>query len=270
MVREYVGDAKSGVFVGAGGAEIVRNRLWRPALVAQTGGWWRRGPDQLLATVSATSTVAEEHENFPAYGDYTVTHQAAYADISSVWQHEQSILTVALVGGLRAGFRGVSSMDGWGSATADAWVAPRVALVGALGRALGDVVRGVPPTRYATVSLRVALQPRATPLGRPSSTAPRGARLVVAKGGDSSGHAIEVQVDSASSVEIMADFTSWQPVALSRAAGAGADVWRLERSLEPGPHRIAVRIDGGEWSVPSNLPRVSNGFGGMVGVITVP
>ena len=75
-------------------------------------------------------------------------------------------------------------------------------------------------------------------------------------------------MDSASSVEIMADFTAWEPVALARIPSGG--VWRLERPVEPGLHRIAVRIDGGQWNVPTNLPRVSNGFGGTVGLVTVP
>src|SRR5262245_6242000 len=57
MAREYVGGALGGVFVGAGGAGIVRNQLWRPAVVGQTGGWWRRGLDQFLGTLSATTTV---------------------------------------------------------------------------------------------------------------------------------------------------------------------------------------------------------------------
>ena len=268
MAREYIGGSARGVFAGAGGAGIVRNHLWRPAFVAQSGAWWRRAGDQLLATLSATSTVAEEHQNFPAYGDYVITSPAAYVDFSSVWQREGRALTLTTVGGLRGGLRGVAGIDGFASLSAEAWVAPRVALVGALGRALGDVVRGVPPTRYATVALRVALQPRASLTSRPAAPRSRGPRLVVGQVSDSARRAIEVHVDSASSVEIMADFTSWEPVALVRVAGI--DVWRLERAIEAGPHRIAVRIDGGEWSVPTNLPRVSNGFGGTVGLITIP
>jgi hypothetical protein len=267
-VREYVGNSARGVFLGGGGAEIVRNHLWRPALVAQSGAWWRRRSDQLVATLAATSTVAEQHQNYPGYGDYVVTSSAAYVDLSSGWQREGRTYTFALTGGARAGLRGVTPFDGWVSATAEGWVAPRVALVGAAGRALGDVVRGVPPTRYATIALRVTLQPRAGTMRRPVSPLPRGAHLVVGRAIDSASRAIEVRVDTASSVEIMADFTGWEPVALTRANANG--VWRVERAIESGPHRIAIRIDGGEWAVPVNLPRVDNGFGGTVGVITVP
>ncbi len=267
VVREYIGSAARGLYAGVGGGGSVRNRLWRPALLAQSGGWWRQGGDQVVAALTATSTVAEQHQNYAAVGDYVVTNQAAYADFSSAWQRERRAFTLSLVGGMRAGFRGVSSFDGWGSATAQAWVAPRVALVGGVGRALGDVVRGVPPTRYATVALRVTLQPRAG-VGGPTVPSSLGPRLVVGRAPDSVSRSIEVHADRAASVEIMADFTSWEPVALARASMDG--VWRLERPIESGPHRVAIRIDGGEWAAPTNLPRASNGFGGIVGLITIP
>ena len=268
MVRGYFGDAGRGIFAGGGGAEIVRNHLWRPALVGQSGAWWRRGRDYFLTTLSATSTVAEEHANFPVVGDYVVTNQAAYGDLASTWQREGRAYAITVNGGVRAGFRGVDAFDGWGSASAERWVAPHVALVASAGRALGDVVRGVPPTRYASLSLRVALQPRASLVPRPVAPPMRGPRLIVGDAGAGAARGIEVHVESASSVEIMADFTAWQPVALERNSSGG--VWRLERAVEPGLHRVAVRIDGGEWNVPANLPRVSNGFGGTVGLVTVP
>jgi hypothetical protein len=236
--------------------------------MAQSGGWWRQGGDQVVAALTATSTVAEQHQNYPAVGDYVVTNQAAYADFSSAWQRERRVFTLSLVGGVRAGFRGASSFDEWGSATAQAWVAPRIAVVGGVGRALGDVVRGVPPTRYATVALRVTFQPRAGVGSRPTVPSSLGPRLVVGRSPDSLSRSIEVHAESAASVEIMADFTSWEPVALTRANTDG--VWRLERPIESGPHRVAIRIDGGGWSAPTNLPRASNGFGGTVGLITIP
>ena len=269
MAREYVGGPLRGVFVGAGGAGIVRNHLWRPAVVGQAGGWWRRGVDQFVGTVATTTTIAESHQSFPGYGDFMFTDRAVYADVSSGWHRDDRSYSLTAVGGLRAGFRGVSALDSWASLTGEWWVAPHAALVAGVGRGLGDVIRGVPPTRYATIALRVALQPRVSLVLRPTSPPLRGPRLVIGPASEPTQRAIEVQAEGASAVEIMADFTSWEPVALVRA-DASSDVWRVERPIESGPHRIAVRINGGEWSVPANLPRVSNGFGGTVGLITVP
>ena len=77
---------------------------------------------------------------------------------------------------------------------------------------------------------------------------------------------LEVRATGASTVEVMGDFTDWAPVTLSR----DGNVWRLSRALSPGPHRIALRIDGGEWTTPANLPRVTDDLGGAVGLMTVP
>jgi hypothetical protein len=64
----------------------------------------------------------------------------------------------------------------------------------------------------------------------------------------------------------MADFTDWSPVVLERIDG----VWRLDRAVTPGVHRIALRIDGGEWIAPANIPHATDDLGGVVGLITIP
>ena len=77
---------------------------------------------------------------------------------------------------------------------------------------------------------------------------------------------IEVGARGAQRVELMADFTDWSPVELER----DGDVWRFERAIPPGLHRVAIRIDGGAWTAPANLPRVNDDLGGVVGLISVP
>jgi hypothetical protein len=80
----------------------------------------------------------------------------------------------------------------------------------------------------------------------------------------------EVRIDvsgvGGARVEMMADFTEWQPVPLVR----DGDVWRVTRAITPGLHRIALRVDGGEWLVPRNLPRSEDELVGAVGLINVP
>jgi hypothetical protein len=46
--------------------------------------------------------------------------------------------------------------------------------------------------------------------------------------------------------------------------------WTLERGIAPGTHRVAIRVNGGAWVVPPNLPHVSDEFGGEVGLLIVP
>jgi hypothetical protein len=64
----------------------------------------------------------------------------------------------------------------------------------------------------------------------------------------------------------MADFTDWAVVPLERV---GSD-WRLARDVPPGLHRVAIRVDGGEWTSPPGLPRATDDLGGVVGLVTVP
>lgn len=77
---------------------------------------------------------------------------------------------------------------------------------------------------------------------------------------------IEITAPRAERVELRADFTDWSPVELTRVG----DTWRLEMPLPSGLHRVAIRIDGGEWIAPPNLPHADDGLGGTVGLITVP
>ena len=68
---------------------------------------------------------------------------------------------------------------------------------------------------------------------------------------------------AAGGVEVMGDFSAWEPLALRRVNGAR---WALAVRMEPGVHQIQVRVDGGAWSPPAGLPTASDGFNGDVGV----
>jgi hypothetical protein len=46
--------------------------------------------------------------------------------------------------------------------------------------------------------------------------------------------------------------------------------WECRLTMAPGPHHVLVRIDGGDWMPPSNLPRIDDDFGSRVGLIIVP
>jgi lysophospholipase L1-like esterase len=135
------------------------------------------------------------------------------------------------------------------------------ALVMSIGRTLDDVVRGVPRTRFASVALRISAWPH---IGVPKRTRAVGPRVSAERTGDGR-QRLDVLVANATRVEVMADFTDWNPVMLGHIDG----VWRLERAVPPGLHRIALRIDGGEWIAPANLPHVTDDLGGVVGLITI-
>jgi hypothetical protein len=63
--------------------------------------------------------------------------------------------------------------------------------------------------------------------------------------------AIHLRCQDTHSVDLIADFTDWAPVAMT-AIGDGW--WELVTPAEPGLHHVRVRLDRGAWQVPPGLP----------------
>jgi hypothetical protein len=80
------------------------------------------------------------------------------------------------------------------------------------------------------------------------------------------GREILVRARHAETVELAGDFTDWKPVTLARW---GPDWWRAVLAIPPGLHRLAIRIDGGEWRAPPGTRPVESEFGGQVAEILV-
>lgn len=226
---------------------------------ALAGGWWTAGAERFAIDVTATRT------SFPVEGggaSFAISKDVAYTDAAFSWRHQASGIALGATAGARGLTSGPVSSGTWFAADATLWLAPNAGIVLAAGRTLEDVVRGVPRASYASVSLHLSSRPHATIVERQAAHSPR----IVVQRMNADSAAVEIVAPNASSVELIADFTDWAPVALARAGA----VWRVERAISPGAHRLAIRIDGGAWTVPPNLPSVSDELGGTVGVITVP
>lgn len=249
--------AGRGGSLAAGAGTTTGSGVARPVFRALSDGWLVSGPDQFSAELAVTSS----NVRFLAgtlTAEPATTH--AYVGLTGAWRHDGAGLTVnASLGAQNSS--SVVTGGVWGAGDVALWVAPRAALVVGGGNLLEDVVRGTPRTRYVTAGVRLSGEVHRPILRR---GAPSGARMIALAVGER--RRIEIAGVSAARVELIADFTQWQPVALERVG----DAWRLEQSIAPGPHRVAVRIDGGEWIVPVNLPRVEDDLGGAVGLITVP
>jgi hypothetical protein len=268
LAREHFAVGSFGGWAGVaiGGVDDLNH--WSPTRTAELTSWFARRGTRLTAAAVLVDTRSEP------YGPdgHLVTDPVTYTDgsLGMRWAFRRRI-EVDARGGIRFISRGALTATGRGTrpfAAIDAavWVAPRVAVVLAVGRQLSDLSRGTPDTRFASLALRFTARDRA---GDPPS-APRppiGGQLRLALVSDTAGQSrLVVTAPSGVLVELAASFTSWEPVPLVRRGG----VWELVRSLPSGAHRVLIRVDGGPWIVPANLPTAADDFGGSVGIITIP
>jgi hypothetical protein len=264
VAREHLALSLGGIFAGVSGGTVAQAGVGRPILGAQAGGFVRLDPlgiDELSAALALTD--AGVRPFVPG-----LVERVRYADAIAYWSHRGERIELATGGGVRAHSPRDAAGQLWGSASATLWMADRAAIVLAMGRALADESRGVPSVRYLSVGLRLASRAGRGAAGLPVRRAPRDepGRLDVVWGADSS-RVISVHSITANSIEIMADFTDWEPVPLASLPNGD---WSVARVVAAGSHRIAMRVDGGAWIVPPNLPRVTDEFGGEVGIVIVP
>ena len=257
MARAQFGLPTRGGAVGLGTGSTAHDGSRNALYHAAGDAWWTARDNQFAGTLSAIRTATTFSD-----GVRTVRVPRSYLDLSGAWRRDRGGLVLGANGGVRRDLRSGGVHRAWGSAEATAWVSTRSAIVLSGGRTLDDPVRGLPRTTFLSLSLHVTGQPHLS-LWRPRATP--GVRLAIERAGEGRKR-IEVRGIAASRVDIMGDFTGWDPIPLE----AHGDTWRVERAISSGLHRIALRIDGGEWIAPINLPRATDDLGGVVGLITVP
>lgn len=258
LIQLRGGTALRGLAFGGGAGTTSHNAVSIPVSRGVADAWWTLGDERLSVEGSLTHTRA-------VFGDASIfvdlsARNPNHLELSGSWRHERGGWSAGVSGGVRDQTGSGGRASTWTSIDAAAWLTPRMALAVSAGRTLEDLVRGVPRVSYAGLSLRFSSRPHL----RAFAPALRGARITVTRSGATA--RVEITGVVASRVELRADFTDWNDVALERAGNS----WRLERAIAPGSHRVTIRLDGGEWIVPVNLPRVEDDLAGVVGLITVP
>jgi len=275
------GDANLSLSLGAGGLWISRGQRESatktlPSQVRMFGaGSWRRvGGAVFTASVTASSYgglgaggaavgASDTLGNIVDTSSRTSSVARQYADLESsvYWSHGALALDGVL--GTR-----VSSSYGqratWGRAQASWAIGEQLALVAAGGTRAPEPAIGRVGGNFFSLGVRLASAPwiaHALHPGARSSASSFGVRA------DGSARIIYVRAPAARTVELMADFTDWQPVVMRRAAN---DEWELELHIAPGSHRVNIRVDGGEWSAPPGAGTVQDEFNGIVGLVVVP
>jgi len=158
------------------------------------------------------------------------------------------------------------------------WLTSTVAAQITGGNYLSDPMRTGVPGRYIAAGVRIAPPARRRPVRILDERLRSQLNLPTTSSGDRSlpalllepagvgAEGITIVAPRAARVEIAADFTDWQPVALAHVDG---NRWHLNIVLTPGVYRLNVRLDGGKWIVPRGLTVQDDEFGGRIGLLVV-
>ena len=257
----HLAGARQGVWVGTSLGRTSIGAGPRAATTIDLGLW--------ASLPLATITFTTQHN---AIGDTT------YTDFEGTARVRPGGIEVDGVLGARAWSHG-AGRGLYGDVSATIPLARYMGLVIGFGRDATDPTQGTIAVRYLTVGIQLSSSPL-RPVSR-GYAATQGIRMP----GDASetdasdgptleigksrrdGRLIRVHAEGAESVDLMGDFTDWQPVSLTHVR---ADAWEIVMILTPGPHYAEIRINGGPWRGPARMVDPPDDFGGQTGLLLVP
>jgi hypothetical protein len=256
QARLHFLDLQRGMWVGGGFGRTFDGEEWRTTLLGDFGGWLRKG-----TTVVALSARPQQLQNGDLMTDLDATIDRTLGGVS-----------LSGTVGWRTGQ--AERVDlGWVSIGATFAVNRRLLATASVGNYPADLLQRLPGARFVSFSIRL---PSRSVFPRRDDRAGTPAQPVVTSDGvilriantDSARTAriVRIRAPASERVEIMADFTEWQPVPLVRTPEG---FWEVTMAVARGQHRLNVRLDGGDWVVPTNVARVTDEFGGVVGLVLV-
>jgi hypothetical protein len=284
---------RGGIWLGSGVARPLRVAAVQSVNVSSGGMWTKFGPATVRGSVTsffftkATSPdSAQPVENSapcpaPASVDAissgvrtlssTATtgcrHQSRLTDLEASVRWEHRLVELTVRGGQRFGdsFDVTPESRQWASGQAAIWLTNKLAAVAGGGREPAQPTRGLPARSFASLGIMLAYWPiprGVVPVETPLSLI----RAFEVRAAGTSLQRFTARIGGVETVEIMGDFTGWDPVQLIRR---GRDHWELLFPVASGIHQINLRIDGGQWIAPPGVPSVKDGFNGEVGVLVI-
>jgi len=271
------------LFGGAGAGRTSRYSLDSRGTAQHLGLSSTHGP--LSFTVTVQRATSDDWQLFEPTGIGLKRPAASYElrDVTTELSWQRGRVALSTSGSWRAGV-GATSGKGQVLATAVSWnaVGP-LTLIAQAGEQLADPLRGIPQATYAGLSVRVQRSRGNAPglrdalrrdaLGRASRAsettafdALRDAEYQLERSGNGATLVLRVAAASDAVVEMACSATEWRTVRMTRE---GAE-WIARLPLASGTHRVALRVNGGDWRAPRGLSRVSDDFGGSVGLLVVP
>lgn len=200
-------------------------------------------------------------DTIPRGGGSSVARQ--YADVeSSVYWSRGALALDGMLGTRLSTSYGQRST--WGRAQASWALGDQFALVVAGGSHAPEPAIGRMGGNFFSFGVRLASAPWIAHVLHPGARSSASSFGVRAEGHT---RVIYVHAPAARTIELMADFTDWQPVQMRHASN---DEWELAMPIAPGSHRVNIRVDGGDWRAPPGAGTVQDEFNGVVGLVVVP
>jgi hypothetical protein len=255
-----------GVWAGAGGGQVRNEGRTYGAATGDFGAWWRRDEQHVSLSVAPVRTSAITTVVFPDETVLRLREPVGYTDFALAAHGAWRAFELDAVGVARTAWEGNVASASTASVAGAWWATPHIGVVAALGQQLADPMRGTARARFATIALRFSAERHRTNTRLSVPRAAAGEASLVAEPDGDGMAVVRVHSPSARRVELMGDITGWEPVDLDRRG----DRWERRLTAASGPHHVLVRIDGGPWLTPSNLPRIDDEFGGRVGLVIVP
>ncbi|HEY0996185.1 MAG TPA: glycogen-binding domain-containing protein [Gemmatimonadaceae bacterium] len=213
-----------------------------------------------IPTASTSRLAGSEHQGAGC------RRQSRFSDLEGALGWVVGPLEIEARGGYRLGEPADVPVDSrrWGAASATWWLSSDVAAVVGGGRQPGNPARGLPARSFANLGLMLAYWP----LARHSIPQVNTAIVTsfVMRDAGYSHRTLTLRVAGVETVEVMGDFTDWEPRALNRL---GRDLWEITLPIMPGIHQVNVRLDKGKWRPPPGMPSMRDGFNGDVGILVV-
>jgi len=256
QARVHFLDLQRGLWAGGGFGRTFDGDQWRTTLLGDVGAWMRYG-----GTVVSMSSRPQQLQNGDLLNDFGATVERTMGKVS-----------LSTTMGYRLGQSSRVEL-GWVSVGATFPINQRLLATASVGNFPSDLLQQLPGARFVSLSIRLPSRSRfprrddRVALQSQPAVAVDGVVLRLATVDSSqTARVVRVRAPASDRVELMADFTEWEPVSLVRTP---AGVWEITLPITSGSHRLNVRLDGGDWVVPTNLARVTDEFGSVVGLLLV-
>jgi hypothetical protein len=260
-LRQHLRYDRRGFWIGGAIAQIDRTVSFASNSV-DAGGWLSWGRKRLTAAVTSIATTDRDVFRHTALVPDQFAERVRVADASLVLEYVTNRFELEATVGGRVAIEGLDGSRGFAVGSIAWRLARSASLVFSGGSQLADPLRGTPEWKFFSAGVRFSKSPSGSVIPRGPAAPPVSAERV-ADG------AMRFTVDapfSSTSVEVAGTFTEWVAVPLELEG----DTWVITLPAASGPHRLRVRVNGGEWRVPSNLTAGRDEYGARYGIIIVP